>query len=222
MPQSEVVAMLDREADTNPSLSSFRDLFPQDWEAFKEATSADIKSSISADEVKAKARARVRSFMIERVAWTAAAPSPDLNAALSAERAFVEQLSTDSVEICARYGLSGLNGSETLSAEASRLLNDAVRMRFNATSKGRDTPQAYGEITAADADVLISGMANAGASRPIIDLILSDAASGTASQQCEGTVAIYRSMDNMADGQAARVYASILRGAAAEQRARTQ
>ena len=65
-------------------------------------------------------------------------------------------------------------------------------------------------------------MASAGAGQPIIDLMLSDAALGSPSQQCEGTVALYRSMDNMADDQAARVYATILRGAAAEQRAQTE
>ena len=164
---------------------------------------------------------RMRGFLLEHVAWTVAAPASYLNELLSADRAFVDQLASEGPTLCARYGMTGLNGSETISDETRRLLTVVAVKKVAATRAGRDDPQAYGEITTPDAEALVAGMTQAGASDAIIDLMLGDASLGTQDQQCAGTRAIYRSMDAMPDDQAARVYATIIRGAAAEQRAQT-
>jgi hypothetical protein len=209
--------MLEQQADADQLMGAFRASFPQEWAQFKTESAADIKSSISVDEIKTRAAARMRSFTIEHIAWTAAAPSSELNAALAAERAFIDQLANDSVEVCARFGMSGLNGSETLSETAYRLLNEAGAKKILATRRGRDEPQNHGEVTAEDADSLIAQMTAAGASERVIELMLTDASLGNTSEQCDGTVALYRAMDQMSDEQAARVYATVLLGAAAAQ-----
>jgi len=213
-PTSDYEAQLDRIADNDPALSKFRAAFPAEWLSFRAAMATDVKSSMSLEELKRRSADRMRSFMISNIDLTASAPVAELNEMLSAEREFVEYLANHGPLLCAQYGMAGLSGTETLSTTGIGLMTEVAILRLNATQRGRDQPEKYGTLTADDANDLMSGMRNNGASSTVVSMMMTDASVGTPDEQCEGTLAIYRAIDRMPDAQAARVYSVILRAAA--------
>ncbi|RZJ44230.1 MAG: hypothetical protein EON87_10410 [Brevundimonas sp.] len=214
---AELETELDRVADTDPVFRTFRDGFPQDWQAFRSGLGADYKTTRSLAELKQKSATRVRAFMFRRVAWTTAAPPAELNAALGAERAFIEQLQRDNVQYCATFGMTGLRGDEALSQQATQLVSQVGVAKLVATRAGRDRPVAYGPMTEQDAQALFTGMGSGGASPDIVQLMANGGADGTPEQLCTGSVALYRSMDAMPGEQAARVFGAILTNVARAQ-----
>jgi hypothetical protein len=208
--QAAAEKALDEAAETEPVLGHFKALFPEDWPAFRAGVAADYRSTPDQDALKRKSADRIRTFMARHIDWTVAAPPAELNAALTAERVFIEQLQRDNVQHCAAFGMTGLRGDEAMSRQAEQLATEAGVAKLTATRAGRDRPFAHDPATDADGQAVFDGMSAAGASPEVIQLMASGGAGGAPEQLCAGSVALYRSIDAMPDDQAARVFGSIL------------
>jgi hypothetical protein len=212
--RDQIASELDDLAQSDLVLSAFSTSFPDEWATMRTELVADIAdTSIGAAELQMRATQLMRQFVASRALQSASAPSADLNRLVTTERDFIVALSEVDEALCARFGLSGLDGSESLSDNLYRLLSEVAVAKFNSIQSGQIRPEQHGEVTAGDVERLVAGMRTAGADDDTIALMLGDPATGSVAQQCSGSVALYRALEAMPNEQAARIYAAILRPA---------
>lgn len=212
--RDQLASELDELAQSDRVLSAFSASFPDEWATMRAELVGDMADpAIGQAELQMRATQLMRQFVASSALQMASAPSADLKRLLTTERDFIIALSEADESLCARFGLTGLDGSESLSDSLYRLLSDVAVARFNSIKSGQARPEQHGEVTDGDVERLVEGMRSASADEDTIALMLSDPATGSVTQQCGGSVALYRALEAMPNEQAARIYAAILRPA---------
>ncbi len=212
-PTSEVEAMLDRQAASDPMTSAIAEYFPNEWSEMRLAMAEDIKSSISSVEIERRAHARSRQFMVENAAATAASPTTPLLAAAKAETLLISQLQQENEQYCADFAVRGLQAGTRPSETAINLVGQAARARVIATRQGLDSPTRRAAPSDEDWGAVLDEMTRRGATEAMFNS-LSDSSAASPQLQCSGGVIMYQAITSLPAEQGARVYAEVAKEAA--------
>jgi hypothetical protein len=215
---AESRAMLERDVENwkkdpiyGETAATLEQLFPDDWAKLKQHV-VDLAAS-GADEptLEAGALKDIKALVANHLVDVASAPTPELMAVAKASSDFETHLRLESPALCAKYAISGLSGTETLSPKSSELLGHSGVFVLRAAAAGALHPTARGQVTHEDVEQLEAAMKNHGASQVAVDAMLSGKLGGLpVDAQCDLGVALYASFNDMPSEAGARVFSAVL------------
>jgi hypothetical protein len=203
----------DRATEADQFSMVFRANFPEDWRVIREQAIEDLNSSMTMEEIQARAHSRVRDITKSKVNLTASAPTADLILLVRAERDFIRSLQSSNPEACVEYGNVGLSGDEILDRDAIAAVQKSASQLIITTKAGQDSPTEHGQPTDADYDALVSALLNAGMTRADVSTLSEGNGTGTTSEKCSRAVGLYNALAVIPAERSARIYSMILREA---------
>lgn len=207
-PTAEVEAQLERWAANDPMFSALAKNFPTEWATMRGEMGADMKSGKSEGELNARAHARSRAFMLERLSAAASAPTAALTSVITTDADLVSRLQRENIQYCADFGTRGLQPGIELSPATMQKVMISGGNRIIAIRQGLDSPQRRGRATDDDYAALLDRMLANGTSDATLGAF-ENTATASPEMLCEGTVQIYRAMTELPPEQGARIFSEV-------------
>jgi len=194
-----------------PMFAEMKADFPDDFAGLVDTYERALKTGTVA-QAEARGFEYGRNIVISRLSDMASAPSPQLLALLDGQRDLIVELKKENTGYCAAFGMSGLPLGAQLSPRALSMLNSLGVVQLRAERAGIDHPTERSAITPADVQGLRNAMMADGASADLVALVFASPGLQTASvsDQCEGSVALYRGMADLPPESGARIFSTIL------------
>lgn len=203
---------------SNPAMAStygaMKEYFPEDYAGFKADMQRRVSDGATNEEMKAASHAYMRAFTSRHNIDVAHAPSAYLKEFRVTQREVVEKLATESAELCAHFGITGLLPTDRPSKNAQSIIANAARQQIRTAGEGMRKPVMRDTKTITDADSIafVDAMVKGGLAESEVDLISDskELSQASAEQQCRVSRAIYNAMNSLPEAQADRVTAIIV------------
>lgn len=217
-PQSEGSAAreFDEYAANDEMMQTFAETHPAEWADFRaEVIGAMRDQSLTVDDIGTRGHDFMRRFMLQKTGALASAPDASIVSMIHADGALLRHLQATDVALCATQAMQGLGPDVRLSADGMQLMTASASQRLRSARAGEDAPVSRPSPTNADGSALSQAILASGLPRSQVDgLFDGSVAESSAEVQCNTSVALYDGLDELPSEQAARLYASMIVGAA--------
>lgn len=214
--EASIERQFDDYAANDAMMQTFSETYPADWAAFRnEMIGGASSGSLSSQDMAARGHDFMRQFMLRKTAALVAAPDAEMVAMIRADGAFLRYLQANDLAACATHAMEGLGPDARISPEALALMTASVSQRLRSARAGEDTPASRDAVSEADGNALGDAMIASGVPMEQVDALFSGSVTVAPDRtQCDATVGLYDGLDRLPAPQAARLYASIIQGAA--------